>query len=102
MAKGIYVASAEPLSDKSIVVLGMMELLWNKTRKVSFFKPVVSNLENDPTINLIISRYKLDASCNTMCGVTHEVAHELIAANKHDELIKRIMEIGRASCRERV
>jgi phosphate acetyltransferase len=92
MAKGIYVASAEPLSDKSIVVLGMMELLWNKTHNVSFFKPVVSNLANDSTVNLIISRYKLQGCCDTMCGVTHDVAHELIAANQHDELIKRIME----------
>lgn len=96
MAKGIYVASAEPLSDKSIVVLGMMELLWNQTQKVGFFKPVVSNLESDPTIHLITSRYKVKGSCESMCGVTHETAHELIAANQYDELIKRIMEKYRA------
>jgi|WetSurMetagenome_2_1015567.scaffolds.fasta_scaffold18331_3 phosphate acetyltransferase len=96
MAKGIYIASAEPLSDKSIVVLGMMELLWNKTHKVGFFKPVVDDLENDSAINLVVSRYKLKTQYENMCGVTHKVAQELLAANKYDELIKRIMEKYRA------
>jgi phosphate acetyltransferase len=96
MAKGIYVASAEPLSDKSIVVLGMMELLSNQTQKVGFFKPVVRDAKSDPSINLIQSRFKIKGSCDTMYGVTAEVAHELMAANQYDELIKRIMEKYRA------
>jgi phosphate acetyltransferase len=96
MAKGIYVASAEPLSVKSIVILGMMELLWHKTHKVGFFKPVISDLENDPTITLIKNRYKLKTHYDAMYGVTHEVAHELLSSNQHDELIKRIMEKYRA------
>jgi phosphate acetyltransferase len=96
MAKGIYIASAEPLSDKSIIVLGMMELLWNRKHKVSFFRPVVENPDTDPHIKLISSRYKLKTPHEHMYGITHEAAHELLANNKHDELIKRIMEKYRA------
>jgi phosphate acetyltransferase len=92
MAKGIYVASAEPLSAKSIVVLGIMELLSNQTQKVGYFKPVVTDCKTDPTIKLIQSRYKVKGSCDTMSGVTVATAHELMAVNQYDELIKRIME----------
>jgi phosphate acetyltransferase len=96
MAKGIYVASAEPLSAKSIVVLGMMELLSNQTQKVGYFRPIVTDCKSDPTVKLIQSRYKLKVSFDAMCGVTNETAHELMAANQYDELIKRILEKYRA------
>jgi|WetSurMetagenome_2_1015567.scaffolds.fasta_scaffold00104_31 phosphate acetyltransferase len=92
MAKGIYVASAEPLSDKAIIILGMMELLWNRTHKVIFFKPVVEKADSDPHIKLISSRYKLKTPHEQMYGITHQEAQELLAANKYDELIKQIME----------
>jgi phosphate acetyltransferase len=92
MAKGIYIASAEPLSDKSIVILGMMELLWNRTHKISFFKPVVDKPETDPNIKLILSRFKLKTPLEHMYGVTHQVAQDLLSTNQHDELIKRIIE----------
>jgi phosphate acetyltransferase len=97
MAKGIYVGCAEPMSYHTIVVLGMMELLWNQALKVGFFKPVVpSEAADDPTIHLITSRYKLGVPIESMYGVTHDTAHELIASNRYDELLTRIMEKYRA------
>jgi phosphate acetyltransferase len=96
MAKGIYIASAEPLSDKSIVILGMMELLWSRTHKVSFFRPIVEKIDGDPHIKLVASRYKLKTPYEHMYGVTHKIAHDLLAENQHDELIKRIIEKYRA------
>ena len=97
MAKGIYVASAEPSSYKSIVVLGMMELLCNQDLRVCFFKPVVANdAEHDPTIRLISQRYKLGPSSKSMHGVTHETATKLLASDQYDELITRIIEKYRA------
>ncbi|MFA5073767.1 MAG: phosphate acetyltransferase [Nitrospirota bacterium] len=93
MAKGIYIASAEPSSDSPIVVLGMMELLSNQARKVGFFKPIMQTDQNhDQTINLITNRYKLKCSREEMAGVTDQTARELIASNQYDELLKRIME----------
>jgi len=91
MAQGIYVASAEPLCFKSNIVLGMMELLRSQTHKVGFFKPVVMDARHDATIHLITNRYKIKKNIECMYGVTHTVAHELIASNQYDELIKRIM-----------
>lgn len=96
MAKGIYVASAEPESHKSIVVLGMMEFLCSQAQKVGFFMPVVHGNPNSSPIKLISTRYKLEKSIESMYGVTHEVAHDLIASNSYEELLKRIMEKYRA------
>jgi len=93
MAQGIYVASAEPRTHKPIVVLGLMELLWNQTQKVGFFKPVVRDRDTqDPTIRLITSRYPLGLPVDALYGCTLEAASDMIASNHYDELLKLIME----------
>jgi phosphate acetyltransferase len=48
----------EPQSGKSVVALGLMELLSARTDKVGFFRPLVSaGQESHPQIELIRSRY---------------------------------------------
>jgi phosphate acetyltransferase len=93
MSKGIYVASAEPRVDKIIVVLGMMELLWNQTQRVGFFKPIIhESIGPDPTIHLIKSRYAIKFPYEAMYGCTLDAAKDLIAADQGDELLKIIIE----------
>lgn len=93
MAQGIYVASAEPQTDKAIVVLGMMELLWHQTQKVGFFKPIIKDdVDRDPMIHLVKSRYNLKSSYDEMCGYTHDIAADMIAADRYDEFQKLIIE----------
>ena len=45
MSKGIYVATIEPNSGKSVVVLGLMRMLLGKTAKVGYFRPIIENTE---------------------------------------------------------
>src|SRR5271169_1415916 len=60
MSQGIYITSAEPRSGKSVVVLGVMELLSGRMGKVGFFRPVVlDDRKPDAIVNLIIKRYGL-------------------------------------------
>jgi len=93
MAQGIYIASAEPKTYKGIVVLGMMELLWNQTQRVGFFKPVLRDEDvTDPTMHLIQSRYPLGLPREALYGCTLDVARDMIAMNRYDELLKYIME----------
>ncbi|WP_153796945.1 phosphate acetyltransferase [Foetidibacter luteolus] len=42
MNKAIFIASAEPWTGKSIVALGLVNMLLRKTQKVGFFKPVIA------------------------------------------------------------
>jgi len=93
MAQGIYVASAEAQTDKAIVVLGMMELLWHQTQKVGFFRPIIKDEQDrDPMIHLVKSRYNLKFSYDEMYGFTHDIARDMIAANRYDEFQKLIIE----------
>lgn len=93
MAQGIYVASAESQTDKAIVVLGMMELLWHQTQKVGFFRPIIKDEQDlDPMIHLVKSRYNLKFAYDEMYGFTHDIARDMIAANRYDEFQKLIIE----------
>lgn len=61
MGQGIYITSAEPRSGKSVIVLGVMEMLSGRTGKVCLFRPVVGDERKpDAIVNLIIKRYGLD------------------------------------------
>jgi len=91
----IYIAGAEPHSGKSIIVLGMMEMLRAMTPKVGFFRPVIlENNGRDPLIHLISKR--LDMSGSELYGVTQDVARKMVAEGNHDELLKLILAKYRA------
>ena len=55
MSKGIYVATIEPNSGKSVVVLGLMRMLLGKTAKVGYFRPIIEDLESGVMDNHISS-----------------------------------------------
>ena len=42
MAKTIFVASAEPGSGKSVITIGLVNMLLCKAQKIGFFKPVIN------------------------------------------------------------
>ncbi|HMK43136.1 MAG TPA: phosphate acetyltransferase [Dissulfurispiraceae bacterium] len=93
MAQGIYVASAEPRTDKAIVVLGMMELLWHQSQKIGFFRPIIRDeVDRDPLIHLIKSRYNLKFTYDDMYGYTHDIARDMLAADRYDEFQKLVIE----------
>ena len=97
MSKGIYIAGTGPQSGKSVVVLGVMELLARHGRKIGFFRPVVEkDAISDHLIALVISRYDITAPQESMFGATHASARDLISSDKEDELHSRILEKYRA------
>ena len=92
-AKGIYIFASEPRSGKSVVLLGIMELLSRHVHKLGFFRPLVREGEtNDPAIRLITDRYHLPFPDGARYGMTYEKARDLVAEEKYDELLKRILE----------
>ena len=56
----------EPQSGKSIVALGLMEMLSARVERVGFLRPIVPAGGVDPQIELIRRRYKL-ATPTTTC-----------------------------------
>jgi len=91
MAGNLYVATIEAGSGKSLAVLGVMELLSSRVEKLGFFRPVVragDELDNDT--ELIRRRYLPATPYESLSGVDHETARELVGSGRSDELVKRI------------
>ena len=60
MSNSIYIAGMGPGSGKSVVVLGVMELLARHGRKIGFFRPVVEEgASADHLVALVTSRYDI-------------------------------------------
>lgn len=92
MSQNIYIAGTEQGSGKPAIVLALMELLSGDSSKLGFFRPLVQGHETeDMLIHLIVERYQLKWPYESMYGCTNEVARELLASNRYDELQKIIM-----------
>ena len=94
MAKSLYIAGVEPRSGKSVVALGVMELLSRRVRKVGYFRPVVlSRKMPDNNLQLIQKRYDLNFSYEELYACAHKDALAMVSANgSNDVLLKHILE----------
>ena len=92
MARNVYITAMEPQSGKSVVALGLMELLSARTGSVGFFRPLVgSEGERDTQIELIRTRYALDSDPEEMYALTDVEAQAHLAAGARDEVEKRVV-----------
>jgi phosphate acetyltransferase len=84
----------EPQSGKSIVALGVGELLSGRVERLGFFRPIVASPdEPDPQIELMRSRYRLSASPAEMYGLTEGVAS---TTGDYEVLRARVVEAYKA------
>jgi phosphate acetyltransferase len=101
MARTVYVAALEPDTGKSVVALGVMELLAGRVGRVGFFRPIVGDSSGpDRLVELVRERYQLEAEPAAMSGLTYAEVHELTAAGRTDELVSRVVERFRALQRD--
>ncbi len=95
MSDNLYITATEARSGKSLVSLGVMEMLLRKIEKVGFFRPIakgrpgVDELDND--VHLISRHFKLPIPYEMMFGVTTWEAGELLARRKKGEVIEAIL-----------
>ena len=74
MSKAIYIGSSEPYSGKSVVTLGLMNLLVGKIKKIAYFKPVVreSGVNNkDIYIETMINHFGLNMNYEDAFAFTY-------------------------------
>ncbi|HEY3013479.1 MAG TPA: AAA family ATPase [Nocardioides sp.] len=97
MARTVYIAALEQDTGKSVVALGVMEMLAGLVSRVGFFRPIITDSQvPDPLVQLFTERYQLDVDPIEMHGVTYDDVHELTSAGRIDELIGRVVERFRA------
>lgn len=95
MSKSLYITSIEPVSGKSAITLGVMEILIRNINKVAFFRPIIDDTNNeqkDATIELISNYYHLDTAYDQMYAYTLEQAKTLVGDGKHTQLLEGILE----------
>jgi phosphate acetyltransferase len=93
MKSGLYLASSESRSGKSMVALGMMEALASRVARPAFFRPIVRlDAASDGSLQLIRDRYDLPFPAESMFGLNRETARQLLANDRYDDLLKIIME----------
>jgi phosphate acetyltransferase len=92
LARNLYITAMEPQSGKTVVSLGIMELLSTRVERLGFFRPVVPS-EPDPAIELIRRRYRLDSPPERMRALTEEEAARL---GDYEEQRKRVVESYKA------
>lgn len=92
MTQSLYIAGADPLSGKSIIVLGMMQFLTRTYGRVGFFRPIVrTTAADDAMIHLVTERFGPGLEREEMAACTQEEALDLIGEDRYDELLKRIL-----------
>jgi len=96
MAKSLYISAIAPGSSKSLITLGVMELLSKRVGKLGFFRPVVRGADHpDNDAELVRRRYQL-APSQIAHALTHTQAQHLIAEGQIEELLKRAIEAYRS------
>ena len=62
MHNGLYITATGPMTGKSAIALGAMQLLTRSMRKVAFFRPIINEPlwdDRDPDIHLMLEYFKL-------------------------------------------
>ncbi len=92
MSKNLFITSTETRSGKSVVSLGMMELLMRNVEKVVFFRPLINVKPGikDNDIRLISSYYKLKLPYRKMYAYTTAQANKLISSGRREDLLDGI------------
>jgi phosphate acetyltransferase len=92
MTRNAYIASTEPRSGKSLIALGVMELVSRRLEDLGFFRPVIRADGRDNDIELIRHRYCPTLRYESLYGVTYDEAARLTEGGRADELLQRIFE----------
>lgn len=93
MPDSLYLATNENASGKRMVALGVMELAMRRFNRVVFFRPVVhADADDDLSIRLMRSRYRLPATPDQMHGVTRKEARQMLAEDRYEALIQKIQQ----------
>ncbi len=94
MASSLYVTTTEAHSGKSLVCLGVLELILRKTERVGIFRPLISGNgdHKDKNIQLLLEHFQLKQSYEESFGYHRKEAQELILAGKYDQLLDQVIE----------
>ena len=93
----IYLTSVDSSGDNTPIMLTLIEMLNAYSGKTALFRPIIdSDQAVDPLIEFIRHRYPNNLPYEALYGCQSDQAHQLLASNQYDELLKIILAKYRA------
>jgi phosphate acetyltransferase len=95
MSNSIYLTTTEPHCGKSLISLGITELLLRRTNRVGLFRPVTSAQSyqaRDKNIDLLLSHFGLGLEYQDTFAFLRPEAVDLIGHGRYDDVLNRIIE----------
>jgi phosphate acetyltransferase len=94
MTNSIYITTTEPYSGKSLVSLGITELLLRRTHNIGIFRPVIEAppaKQRDKNIDLLLTHYDLDIDYEDTYAFYRKDVSDLIAEGRYDDVLDTII-----------
>ncbi|MFI5136281.1 MAG: phosphate acetyltransferase [Sphingobacteriales bacterium] len=94
MIKAVFIASTEPHSGKSIISIGLVNMLLGKAQKIGYFKPIISQTQQqkkEDHIDTILSYFDLPIAYNDTYAFTWEDAMRQMETESQGEMLDTII-----------
>jgi len=94
MNKTIFIASAEPWAGKSIIAIGLINMLLRKTKNVGFFKPIITEQEagkKEVHVEAILNNFSLPVDYSDAYAFTRQEVLHRNDPESWDEMINTII-----------
>ncbi len=95
MTNSIYIATSEPYSGKSLVSLGIMEVLLRRTKRLGVFRPLIETRpaqESDKNIDLLLQHFNLKIDYEDTYAFTRRQAVDMIGHGHYDDMMDEIIQ----------
>ena len=89
MSQNLYITASEERSGKSLIVLGIMQMLKKELHRVAIFRPIISDSpqeKDDHDISLLHNYFNLEQTYERSYGCTLREAYEQINSGREDAL----------------
>ena len=94
MSKNVFIATSEPYSGKSIIVIGLVNMLLGKTKKVGYFKPIINadpKEKKDDHIAAVTEYFGLSINYDDTFAFTRSQALQMVQNRSQGEMIDIII-----------
>lgn len=95
MAKSLYITTTEPRCGKSLISLGIANLMLRKTGRVGVFRPIIDikkETDRDKNIELLVDYFNLKVDYADTYAFLEQDAIALLGQGKLDEIIDTVIQ----------
>jgi phosphate acetyltransferase len=95
MTNSVYITTTGPRCGKSLVALGLTELILRRTSKIGIFRPFIERPDpgsRDKNIDLLLSHFKLNLDYEDTYAYIEEDAADLLGQGRFDDVLDHIIQ----------